>query len=131
MHFMPATNALISFASSYHQSDFIFTVIAWALNIYFILQIFTIRKYKKTADEVLAYYGSRRTVDLKGVTIPSQRRYVDYYATMVRSTIEHWLPCLLLCLNFMRVYTILEVNLSVSHWMIYYLSIFLNNKTAV
>ena len=39
----------------------------------------------KTADEVLTHYASMRTNDCKGVTIPSQRRYVDYYATMIQS----------------------------------------------
>ena len=42
------------------------------------------RRLYKTADDVLKYYGSMRTLDTKGVTIPSQRRYVDYYAAMVR-----------------------------------------------
>ena len=39
----------------------------------------------KTADEVLTHYASKRTNDYKGVTIPSQRRYVDSYATMIQS----------------------------------------------
>lgn len=39
----------------------------------------------KTAEEVLTHYASMRTNDCKGVTIPSQRRYVDYYATMTQS----------------------------------------------
>jgi phosphatidylinositol-3,4,5-trisphosphate 3-phosphatase/dual-specificity protein phosphatase PTEN len=41
------------------------------------------RRTYTTADGVLAFYGSVRTQDQKGVTIPSQRRYVDYYAAMV------------------------------------------------
>jgi len=47
------------------------------------------RRLYKTADEVLKYYGSRRTLDTKGVTIPSQRRYVDYYAAMISEGLQY------------------------------------------
>ena len=43
----------------------------------------------KTASEVLEYYGSKRTSDCKGVTIPSQRRYVDYFAVTLTQSIEY------------------------------------------
>jgi len=39
----------------------------------------------KTADEALNFYAAMRTYNQKGVTIPSQLRYVNYTATMVQN----------------------------------------------
>jgi len=47
------------------------------------------RRSYTTAEDVLGYYGSVRTQDQKGVTIPSQRRYVDYYAAMMSSSLQY------------------------------------------
>ena len=41
-----------------------------------------------TADECLAYYGLMRAGDGRGVTIPSQIRYVYYFEKMVKNKID-------------------------------------------
>ena len=43
----------------------------------------------KTIDECLQYYGMMRVENGKGVTIPSQIRYINYFEIMLKNNMEH------------------------------------------
>lgn len=49
------------------------------------------------STSALNYYGERRTHDRKGVTIPSQKRYVDYYQRLVRFKLKYRPIGIILC----------------------------------
>ncbi|XP_065185590.1 phosphatidylinositol 3,4,5-trisphosphate 3-phosphatase and dual-specificity protein phosphatase PTEN-like isoform X2 [Sycon ciliatum] len=57
----------------------------------FLLHCRKFPSYKETLD----FYGTKRTQNNKGVTIPSQRRYVKYYEHFVRHSLTYS-PCTLL-----------------------------------
>jgi len=42
-----------------------------------------------SSDEVMQHYGSKRTFDSNGVTIPSQRRYVDYFSIKINHELQY------------------------------------------
>ncbi len=54
------------------------------------------RQLYKTADAAQAHYASARTMNGKGVTIPSQKRYVEYYGDLVFKQLEYKPTTLLL-----------------------------------
>ncbi|KAJ8022924.1 hypothetical protein HOLleu_37955 [Holothuria leucospilota] len=54
------------------------------------------QKTCETSSDAMEYYGEMRTKDGKGVTIPSQRRYVQYYGALLRHNLTYTSQTILL-----------------------------------
>jgi phosphatidylinositol-3,4,5-trisphosphate 3-phosphatase/dual-specificity protein phosphatase PTEN len=60
----------------------------------------------KTSDECLQYYGMMRAEDGKGVTIPSQIRYVNYFEQILKQKMPHPIVFVKKKITKIRMYTI-------------------------
>lgn len=53
--------------------------------------------HSKNTKDALRFYGDARTLNNKGVTIPSQRRYVEYYGHFIRNSLQYAPTTILIC----------------------------------
>ena len=70
----------------------------------------------KTTEEALAHYAKQRTLNNKGVTIPSQIRYIKYFETFLNSNYEKpFLKCIPKIIKFdlNKKYTNMLINYNV------------------
>ena len=59
-----------------------------------------------TMDECLKYYGLMRMGEEKGVTIPSQKRYVYYFEQIIKNKIKTPLTDKPVCIRSLKMYTV-------------------------
>ena len=59
-----------------------------------------------TMDECLKYYGLMRVGEEKGVTIPSQKRYVYYFEQIIKNKIKTPLTYKSVCIRSLKMYTV-------------------------
>ena len=66
--------------------------------------------YFETAADCLKYYGSMRVENGRGVTVPSQIRYVFYFEQIIKNKIPHPIIFKSLCIKSIRMITIPNLN---------------------
>ena len=64
----------------------------------------------ETAEECLLYYGLLRVGTVKGVTVPSQIRYVHYFESILKKKMPHPLIFKKICIRKIKMYTIPKVG---------------------
>ena len=64
----------------------------------------------ETAEECILYYGLLRVGTVKGVTVPSQIRYIHYFQSMLKNKMPHPLTFKKICIRKIKMYTIPKVG---------------------
>jgi phosphatidylinositol-3,4,5-trisphosphate 3-phosphatase/dual-specificity protein phosphatase PTEN len=64
----------------------------------------------ETAEECLLYYGLMRVGTVKGVTVPSQIRYVHYFESILKNKIPHPITFKKIIIRKVKMYTIPKVG---------------------
>ena len=72
----------------------------------FICCLLLYMKYFETAEECLLYYGLMRVGTVKGVTVPSQIRYVHYFESILKNKIPHPISFQTISIRNVRMHTI-------------------------
>ena len=72
----------------------------------FICCLLLYMKFFETADECLLYYGLMRVGTPKGVTVPSQIRYVHYFESILKNNIPHPITFKNILIRKVKMYTI-------------------------
>ena len=76
----------------------------------FICCLLLYMKFFETAEECLLYYGLMRVGTVKGVTVPSQIRYVHYFESILKNNIPHPITFKTIVIRRVKMYTIPKVT---------------------
>ena len=76
----------------------------------FICCLLLYMKFFETAEECLLYYGLMRVGTVKGVTVPSQIRYVHYFESILKNNISHPIKFKNIIIRKVKMYTIPKIG---------------------
>jgi len=76
----------------------------------FICCLLLYMEYFETAEECLLYYGLMRVGTVKGVTVPSQIRYVHYFESILKKKLPHPITFKNIIIRKIKMYTVPKVG---------------------
>ena len=76
----------------------------------FICCLLLYMKFFETAEESLLYYGLMRVGTAKGVTVPSQIRYIHYFESILKNNIPHPITFKTIIIRKVKMYTIPKIG---------------------